>query len=67
MILINGVEIKTIEDNFTFSGAKEIVTRSLDFNFIYNPLRKDIPKYNVAINDKVEFIEDGKTIFLGYV
>ena len=67
MILINGVEIKTIEDNFTFSGAKDIVTRSLDFNFIYNPLRKDIPKYNVAINDKVEFIEDGKTIFLGYV
>ena len=40
MILINGVEIRTIEDNFTFSGAKDIVTRSLDFNFIYNPLRK---------------------------
>ena len=57
MILINGVEIKTIEDNFTFSGAKDIVTRSLDFNFIYNPLREDIPKYNVAINDKVELLD----------
>lgn len=67
MILINGVEIKTVEDNFSFSGAKDIATRSLDFSFIYNPLRDDIPKYQVAINDKVEFIENNKTIFLGYV
>lgn len=67
MILIDGVEIKTIEDGLTFNGAKDTVTRSLSFSFLYNPMREDIPKYKVAINSKVEWIEENKTLFLGFV
>jgi hypothetical protein len=67
MILIDGVEIITIEDGLTFNGAKDTVTRSLSFSFLYNPMREDIPRYKVAINSKVEWIEENKTLFLGFV
>ena len=67
MILIDGVEIKTIEDGLTWNGAKDTVTRNLSFSFLYNPMREDIPKYKVAINSRVEWKEENKTLFLGFV
>ncbi len=68
MILINGVEILTIlDDSITWEGAKDTVTRSLSFSFLYNPQVEDMPRYNCKIGDKVEWIEDNKTLFLGYI
>lgn len=67
MILIDGVEIKTVKDRLSFSGAKDTVIRSFSFSFLYNPLRDDIPKYKVAINSRVEWKEENKTLFHGVV
>lgn len=68
MILINGVEILTIEDDsITWEGAKDTVTRTLSFSFLYNPQVEDMPRYQCKVNDKVEWIEDNKTLFLGFV
>lgn len=67
MILIDGVEILTIQDGIQWGGAKDLVTRTLDFSFLYNPLKDDIPKYKASVNSKVEWIENGKTLFLGYI
>lgn len=67
MILIDGVEIKTILDGMTWSGARDICTRQLVFSFLCNPLKKDIPIYKVNVGSKVEWIENGITRFLGYV
>lgn len=67
MILIDDVEIKTILDGMTWSGAKDVVCRQLNFSFLCNPLKEDIPQYKVAVGSKVEWIENGKTLFLGYV
>jgi hypothetical protein len=67
MILIDNVEIKTVLDGMTFSGAKDIVSRQLAFSFLCNPLKKEIPLYKVSVGSKVEWIENNKTLFLGYV
>lgn len=67
MILINGVEILTVLDDMTWEGAKDIVTRSLSFSFLYNPQVEDMPRYNCKVGDKVEWIENDKTLFLGYI
>lgn len=67
MILIDDVEIKTIIEGFTWSGAKDICTRQLAFSFLNNPLKKEIPVYKVAVGSKVEWRENNKTLFLGYV
>lgn len=68
MILINGVEIITIQDDsITWEGAKDTVTRTFSFSFLYNPQVKDLPRYNCKVGDKVEWIENGKTLFFGYI
>lgn len=67
MILIDGVEIKTVLDGVQWSGAKDIVTRQLSFGFLFNPLKKDIPFYKVSVGSRVEWKENNKTLFLGYV
>ena len=67
MILIDDVEIKTVIDGMGWSGAKDIVTRQLSFSFLFNPLKKDIPFYKVSVGSRVEWKEDNKTLFLGYV
>ena len=67
MILIDDVEIKTVLDGVQWSGAKDIVTRQLSFSFLFNPLKKDIPFYKVSVGSRVEWKEDNKTLFLGYV
>lgn len=67
MILINGTEILTIQDEMTWEGAKDLVTRSLSFDFLYNPQVEDMPRYNCKVGDRVEWIEDNKTLFLGYI
>lgn len=67
MILIDDVEIKTVLDGMTFSGAKDIVSRQLAFSFLCNPLKKEIPVYKVSVGSRVEWKEDNKTLFLGYV
>lgn len=68
MILINGVEILTVHDSsISWEGAKDTITRSFSFSFVCNPQFEDLPKYSCAVGDKVEWIENGKTLFLGYV
>ena len=67
MILIDDVEILTVLDGMTFSGAKDIVTRQLVFSFLNNPLKKEIPVYKVNVGSRVEWKENNKTLFLGYV
>jgi len=67
MILIDDVEILTVLDGMTFSGAKDVITRQLSFSFLCNPLKKEIPLYKVSVGSKVEWKEDNKTLFLGYV
>lgn len=67
MILIDGVEILTVEEGLTWSGARDVGSRQLTFSFLYNPLVKDLPTYKVSVGSKVEWIENDKTLFLGYV
>lgn len=67
MIKIDDVEILTVLEDMTWSGAEDICTRNLSFSFLYNPLKKDIPEYKVKVGSKVEWIENNNTLFLGYV
>ena len=68
MILINGVEILTVQDDsITWEGAKDTVTRTFSFSFLYNPQVKDLPRYTCKVGDKVEWIENDKTLFFGYI
>lgn len=67
MIKINDVEILTVGDNMTWSGEKDIVARTLDFEILYVPEDKNFPRYQVKVGDKVEWIENNKTFFIGYV
>lgn len=67
MILIDDTEIKTVLDGVQWNGAKDMVSRQLVFSFLCNPLKKEIPLYKVAVGSKVEWKEEDKTLFLGYV
>lgn len=67
MIKINNTEILTVEDGLSWGGAKDMVARTLDLNVIYNPLNKDLPKYQFKVGDKVQWIEENKTKFYGYI
>lgn len=67
MILIDGEEILTTLEGISWSGAKDICTRTLTFSLLYNPLKDDIPSYKFSVGSKVEFIENDKTRFLGYI
>lgn len=67
MIKFDDVEILTVLEGMTWSGAEDICTRNLSLTFLYNPLKKDIPEYKVKVGSKVEWIENNKTLFLGYV
>lgn len=66
MILIDDVEILTVNDGIVWSGARDICTRQLTFSFLYNPLKKDLPKYKVNVGSQVKWVEDDKTLFCGY-
>lgn len=59
--------ILTVLEGLSWSGAKDMGCRTLEFSFLYNPLVADIPKYRVKVGDRVEWTEDGKTLFLGYI
>lgn len=59
--------ILTVQDGLSWSGAKDIGCRTLEFSFLYNPLVKDIPQYKAKVGDKVEWVEGDKTLFLGYI
>jgi len=63
----NEQQILTVLENLNWGGSKDIGCRTLNFSFLYNPLVKDIPMYKAKVGDKVEWIEDGKTLFLGYL
>ncbi len=63
----NEQTILTVLKGLNWSGAKDMGCRTLNFSFLYNPLVKDIPKYKAKVGDKVEWIEGGKTLFLGYI
>jgi len=68
MILINDIEILTVlESSIGWEGAKDTVARSFSFEFLYNPQVEDMPRYKCKVGDKVEWIEDDKTLFLGYI
>lgn len=67
MIKINDQEILTVLDGMSWNGAKDICSRTLQFQFLYNPINKDIPKYSAKVGDKVTWSEDDKILFLGYI
>lgn len=67
MIKINNVEILTVLDGMTWSGAKDQGPRSLNFQFLYKPINTDVPKYNVSVGDSVIWEENGEILFQGYV
>lgn len=67
MILIDNVEIKTVLDGMSWSGAKDVCSRQLNFSYLCNPLKKEIPVYKVQVGSRVEWKENEKTLFLGYV
>lgn len=67
MILIDGVEILTVREGLSWQGTRELGCRTFNFSFLYNPLKKDIKKYNVKAGSKVEWKENNKTLFFGYV
>lgn len=67
MILVDDVEFLTVLENMSWSGARDICTRQLNFSFLYNPLKKDLPKYKINVGSQVKWIEDNQTLFWGYV
>ena len=68
MILVDDVEILTVNDGLVWSGARDICTRQLSFSFLYNPLKKDLPKYKMNVGSKVVWIDDNQvTRFVGYI
>ena len=67
MILIDDVEILTVLDGMSWSGAKDICSRQLNFTYLSNPLKKEIPVYNVQVGSRVEWKEKDETLFVGYV
>ena len=67
MILVDDVEILTVLEDMTWSGARDICTRRLNFSFLYNPLKKDIPQYKMNVGSKVDWVEDNVTLFSGYI
>lgn len=67
MIKINDIEILTVLDGMTWSGAKDQGPRSLQFQFLYKPINKDVPVYSVSVGDPVIWEENGKILFQGYV
>lgn len=67
MILIDDVEIKTIGTDMTWNGSKETVSRTLSFTVLYVPEDDNFPKYQIKCGSKVQWVEDDKTLFVGYV
>ncbi len=67
MIKINDVEILTVLEGVVWGGSKESTVRTLNFQFLYNPLKSDIPKYKLSSGDKVVYEENGKLLFQGYI
>lgn len=67
MILVDDVEILTVLEDMSWSGARDICTRQLNFSFLYNPLKKDIPRYKMNVGSKVKWVEDNITLFSGYI
>lgn len=67
MILVDDVEILTVLEDMSWSGARDICTRQLNFSFLYNPLKKDIPRYKMNVGSKVKWVEDNTTLFSGYI
>ena len=67
MILVDDVEFLTVLEDMSWSGARDICTRQLNFSFLYNPLKPDVPKYKINIGSKVKWVEGDKTLFFGYV
>lgn len=71
MIFIDGVKIDTVLMGVEWEGSKDQSPRTLKFSFLYYPKLKgepvDIPKYEVTVGAKVEWIENNKILFLGYV
>lgn len=67
MILIDNVEILTIQEPIVWSGAKDQVSRSFEFSFLYNPNKPELPKYKVKMGSRVDWIENNETLFIGEV
>lgn len=67
MITINDVEIKTVGDGMTWEGAKDTVSRTLNFTVLYVPEDVNFPKYQLKCGDKVQWIENNITKFVGYI
>lgn len=67
MILIDGVEILTVLEGLQWAGARDLGARTLNFTMLYNPLKKDVKKYKMAVGSKVEWKENNKTLFFGYI
>lgn len=68
MILVDDVEILTVNDGVVWSGARDICTRQLAFSFLYNPLKDDLPKYKMNVGSQVVWIDDDNiTRFVGYI
>lgn len=67
MIKINDVEILTVLEGVVLGGSKDNTVKTLNFQFLYNPLKKDIPQYNLANGSKVVYEENGQLLFQGYI
>ena len=67
MITINDVEIKTVLDGMTWSGAKDMCCRTLTFSFLHCPFDKNIPVYKAKVGDKVVWSENDNILFQGYI
>lgn len=67
MILIDDVEIKTIGTDMAWNGSKETVSRTLSFTVLYVPEDTNFPKYQMKCGSKVQWVENDKTLFFGYI
>lgn len=67
MIKINDQIIETVIDGINWAGAKDTVARTLDFSFLYQPMDKNLPAYQVKKGDKVTYSDDNIVYFFGYV
>lgn len=67
MIKINDQIIEVVQDGVNWQGSKDTVARVLSFSVVYQPLDETFPRYNIKIGDKVEYIDNNKTYFYGYI
>jgi hypothetical protein len=67
ILTINGVDITNSVIDVTWSGSYKQAARKLDFNIATSPTDKFFKSPDVTVGNYVEFFDEDKRLFAGYV